>query len=391
MRRRRGGAPSALCPGSIFQAGRGCETNVPAARARPHEPRQHVRYVTAADGTRLAWAEAGAGPAVVKAANWLTHLEYEWESPVWRHWLQFFSGRSRFVRYDERGCGMSEWRRAAELSLDRWAADLEAVVEAARTDGAGHAARHLPGRGHLHPLRRPPSGTGRPADSLRRLRARRAAPRRRRTPGVYRAMIDLARVAWGRDNPTFRQVFTSRFIPGGTHEQLQWFNDLCLKTTTGEIAASLLEARGEIDVTADARPGARADARAARARRRSGPGLGRTPAGARHSRRRVRRARLAQPHPARARAGVAALPRGRAAFMRAGRGRRRVRRSPRCRARERQVLALMADGLSNTDIAERLQISDKTVRNHVSNVFDKLGVWSRAQAIVFARDHGFSG
>jgi DNA-binding NarL/FixJ family response regulator len=58
--------------------------------------------------------------------------------------------------------------------------------------------------------------------------------------------------------------------------------------------------------------------------------------------------------------------------------------------RERQVLALMADGLSNTDIAERLQISDKTVRNHASNLFDKLGVWSRAQAIVFARDHGFS-
>jgi len=60
-------------------------------------------------------------------------------------------------------------------------------------------------------------------------------------------------------------------------------------------------------------------------------------------------------------------------------------------ARERQVLALMADGLSNADIGERLQISEKTVRNHASNVFDKLGVWSRAQAIVFARDHGFSG
>jgi pimeloyl-ACP methyl ester carboxylesterase len=72
--------------------------------------RQHVRYVTASDGTRLAWAESGTGPVVVKAANWLTHLEYEWESPVWRHWIQFFSAHSRFVRYDERGCGMSDWR-----------------------------------------------------------------------------------------------------------------------------------------------------------------------------------------------------------------------------------------------------------------------------------------
>src|SRR5437773_1541223 len=95
--------------------------------------RQHVRYLNASDGTRLAWAEAGAGPVVVKAANWLTHLEYEWESPVWKHWLQFFSAHFRFVRYDERGCGMSDWHGGA-LSLDQWAADLKSVIDAARPD-----------------------------------------------------------------------------------------------------------------------------------------------------------------------------------------------------------------------------------------------------------------
>jgi pimeloyl-ACP methyl ester carboxylesterase len=72
--------------------------------------RQHIRYVKASDGARLAWAESGQGATIVKAANWLTHLEYEWESPVWQHWLRFFSAQGRFVRYDERGCGMSEWR-----------------------------------------------------------------------------------------------------------------------------------------------------------------------------------------------------------------------------------------------------------------------------------------
>ena len=96
--------------------------------------RQRVRYIRASDGTRLAWAESGTGPIVVKAANWLTHLEYEWESPVWKHWLQFFSAHSRFVRYDERGCGMSEWRDGT-LSLDQWAADLQAIIDAARPDG----------------------------------------------------------------------------------------------------------------------------------------------------------------------------------------------------------------------------------------------------------------
>src|SRR5690349_21052431 len=96
--------------------------------------RQRVRFVTASDGTRLAWAEAGEGPVLVKAANWLTHLEYEWESPVWKHWLHFLSSHFRFVRYDERGCGMSDWSAGA-LTVDQWASDLEDVIEAAHPPG----------------------------------------------------------------------------------------------------------------------------------------------------------------------------------------------------------------------------------------------------------------
>src|SRR5919205_3422154 len=89
---------------------------------------QRIRYVRTPDGVQLAWAEAGAGPALVKAANWLTHLEYEWESPVWRHWIRFFTEHFRFVRHDERGCGMTDWK-VGDLSFARWIEDLEAVVE----------------------------------------------------------------------------------------------------------------------------------------------------------------------------------------------------------------------------------------------------------------------
>ena len=204
-------------------------------------------------------------------------------------------------------------------------------------------------------------------------------------------MVDLARVAWGKDNPTFRQVFTSRFIPGGSPEQLQWFNDLCLKTTSGEIVADLLEARAAVDISGVARRGAHADARPARARRRgdtrsrkgaSSPAAFRAPSSSSST-----RAITSCSSTSRRGSGSARRcsrfcspekPAGDSAFAALS-------------ARERQVLALMADGLSNTDIAERLNISEKTVRNHASNLFDKLGVWSRAQAIVFARDHGFSG
>src|SRR5688572_22936295 len=90
---------------------------------------QRVRYLNTSDGVRLAWADAGTGPVLIKASNWLTHLEYEWESPVWRHWMRFLSGNFRFVRYDERGCGMTEWN-VGDLSFERRIADLEAVVEA---------------------------------------------------------------------------------------------------------------------------------------------------------------------------------------------------------------------------------------------------------------------
>src|SRR5687767_2571607 len=92
--------------------------------------RQRVRYLRSRDGIQLAWAEAGEGPVVVKAANWLTHLEYEWESPVWKHWIRFFSDHFRYIRYDERGCGMSD-RDTGALNVDQWVGDLEDIIDAA--------------------------------------------------------------------------------------------------------------------------------------------------------------------------------------------------------------------------------------------------------------------
>src|SRR5688572_25449030 len=92
--------------------------------------RQQVRYLRTPDGIQLAWADAGKGPLLVKAANWLSHLEYDWESPVWRHWVRFLTGHFRLIRYDERGCGMTEWD-VADLSPARWGEDLETVIDTA--------------------------------------------------------------------------------------------------------------------------------------------------------------------------------------------------------------------------------------------------------------------
>jgi pimeloyl-ACP methyl ester carboxylesterase len=355
--------------------------------ANARQFQQHIRYVQASDGARLAWAESGNGPVIVKAANWLTHLEYEWESPVWKHWLQFFSGHFRFVRYDERGCGLSE-SRIDDLSIDRWASDLESVIDAARPGGPvtllGISQGVAACIGYV--LRHP--------DRVARLILYGGYARgayRRGTPdsqAAYHAMVDLARVAWGSDNPTFRQVFTSRFVPGANAEQLQWFNDLCLKTTTGEIAARLLETRGGMDFEAllgQVRTPtlvlhARDDAVIPVA---EGRLLAGSIAGAEFVELDSRNHILLADEPAWRRFQEAVL-----AFVRPQEAANAAVFAA-LSTRERQVLALMGEGLSNTDIAGRLHISEKTVRNHASNIFDKLGVWSRSQAIVFARNRGF--
>ena len=353
--------------------------------------RQRIRYLRASDGVRLAWAEAGRGPVLVKAANWLTHLEYEWESPVWRHWMQFFSGHFRFVRYDERGCGMSEWN-VGDLSLDRWAGISRAVIDAAAPDAPVTLLGISQGAAVCIDLRGPPPRARRAPDPLRRLCARRFQPRTAGASGEYEAMIELARSGWGRDNPAFRQVFTSRFIPGGTHEQLEWFNDLCRKTTSRRTMA----ARSCRSAGPDRRD--RILLRTCACRRWSCTRATTTSCRSRKAacwRRRFPDAEfveldsrnhvLLEHEPAWQRFREAVLASWAAAAARPAEDPSFAALS----AREREVLALMTDGLGNADIAERLAISEKTVRNHVSNVFDKLGVWSRAQAIVFARDRGF--
>lgn len=350
--------------------------------------RQVIRYLTTSDGVRLAWAEAGSGPPLVKASNWLTHLEFEWESPVFRHWMHFLAGHFHLVRYDERGCGMTD-RDVPELAFERWVADLEAVVDAANVEppfaliGMSQAAATCIAYVTRHPER---------VSHLILYGGYARGVWRRGTPEAereYRAIIDVVRVGWAKDNPAFREVFTSRFLPGATGEQLQWFNELARRTVSPSMAARILEARASVDVTAllgevrtptlvlharqdEVVPFAEGQLLAARIPNAEFVEL--------DSRNHV----LIEQEPAWQRFCDAVLE-----FTGRGNAKSGDRFGALSR-RERDVLALLAEGLSNAEIGEKLGISEKTVRNHVSNVFDKLGVWTRAQAIVFARDHGFA-
>jgi pimeloyl-ACP methyl ester carboxylesterase/DNA-binding CsgD family transcriptional regulator len=351
---------------------------------------QRIRYLRTSDGVRLAWAEAGTGGGLVKATNWLTHLEYEWESPVWRHWMRFFSEHFRFIRYDERGCGMTDWN-TSDLSFERQIADLEAVVDAADirepftmlgiSQGGAQCIRYL--------VRHPERVSrlilyGAYAQGW----ARRHDPERARE---YDSITSLIRAGWGRNNPVFRQLFTSRFVPEATDEQIAWFNDLCLKTASGATAADVYESRSHIDIV-DLLPQVHVPTLILHAREDAAVPLSQghvLAAGipnAQFIELDSRNHILLEHEPAWSRFREAVLD-----FMglEAAPARQEDPAFAALSAREREILALIAEGLGNAEIAARLSISDKTVRNHVSKVFDKLGVWTRAQAIVFAHDHGF--
>lgn len=213
----------------------------------PPPPRQHIAFCKAADGVRLAYAVAGEGPPLVRAANWMTHLGYDIESPVWKHWVRDLSNNRQFVRYDERGCGLSDWD-ATEFTFDDWVTDLESVVEAlglkrfpllgVSQGGAvavAYAARH-------------PEKVSRLVlcGAYARGRAVRASGEDEKRAAALD--LELARVGWGRDDPAFRQVFAAQFIPDGTRADWAAFDQLQRRTTSPENAVRFLEEFGRIDV-----------------------------------------------------------------------------------------------------------------------------------------------
>ena len=213
----------------------------------PTTSQQEIHFCTASDGVRIAYALAGSGPPLVKTANWLNHLEYDWESPVWSHLLHALAAEHRLIRYDERGNGLSDWN-VNDISFEAFVRDLETVVDACKLDrfsllgvsqgcpvSIAYAVRN-PGRvSHLVLY----GGYAR-------------GWRRRGNPAEIEkadAVQTLMRHGWGQENPAFRQIFTTRFMPSGTPEQMRWFNDLQRMTTSPDNAARIRRANENIDIT----------------------------------------------------------------------------------------------------------------------------------------------
>ncbi|SAK96099.1 alpha/beta hydrolase [Caballeronia calidae] len=354
---------------------------------RPPTPRQQIRLCTGSDGVRIAFATCGSGPPLIKAANWLSHLELDFTSPVWNHLMLELSSQHTLIRYDQRGCGLSD-REVAEISFAAWLRDLESVVDASGFErfpmlGISQGASIAIAYAVAHPER----------VTHLVLHGGYARGRLKRScdPALHEEaemLVKLAELGWGKQNPAFRQFFTTQFIPGGTPEQHHWFNELERLTTTPRNAARIMRVFNEIDVV-DLLPRvqcptlvmhASGDARVPfdESRLLAGqiPGARFVPLESENH-----LVLESEPAWARWRDEVRAFVPSSAQVTDGA--------FSALTPRERDIVELLAGGRDNAQIAARLALSEKTVRNHITSIFAKLEVENRAQAIVLARRAGF--
>ena len=349
-----------------------------------------VRFCTAPDGTRIAFEQSGSGPPIVKAANWMSHLDEDRDSPLWRHWLQLLADGRQLTRLDGRGYGLSD-RHPRELTFEAMLSDLEAVVDAVKLPrfailgfchggplAIAYAARH-PERVSCLVL----CGTYAQGQAQRDPSARGAAERE--------LLLRTIEIGWGQDNPAYRQVFATKAVPEAPADVFSAYCRIQQASADPEAAMALTQLFWHIDVLALLAQ-VRCPTLVLHATRdalvphEQGRLLARSIPQARlvsldsgnHDLLATEPAWPVLCHEVRGflaeHDAAAAVQDGRSLALLGD--------------RERAVLEQMARGLDNDEIAAALHLSEKTVRNYVSGIFGKLAVASRAEAVVTARNAG---
>lgn len=344
-----------------------------------------LRFARLPSGTRIAWATSGQGPVLVRVAHWMTHVQHDPASPIWQPWIERLSEEVQLVRYDERGCGLSG-PDDSPLGIDAALEELDVVVAAtgkstvallgmsgAAAPAVAYAARHPDRVSHLLLLGGYTHGLLHRQPSADRL-------------ALFEATAKLVELGWGQRDAAVQQFFTTQMIPDATREQAQALNEQQRLSCSGARAAAILRARVALDVRCEL-PQVRCPTLVMHC---EGDGmvaveLGRelaaSMAGARFE---SLPSRNHLPLP-----GEPAFERFCSLigeFLRDGPA---LAPSLAFTPRERKLLALVAQGLDNLQIAARLGLAEKTVRNRLSKLYASLAVEGRPQAIVRARELGF--
>jgi pimeloyl-ACP methyl ester carboxylesterase/DNA-binding CsgD family transcriptional regulator len=346
---------------------------------------QQIRFCKSFDGTRIAYAISGNGPPLLKAPHWVTHLEHDWDSPVWRPSLTELSRRYTLIRFDQRGNGLSD-REPTDISFEAFYRDLEAVANAAGLEqfalyglsqaaavAIAYAARHAEKVSHLilH------------GGYARGFMMRHPTPRQ---IAQRETEVKLMELGWGTDEPSFRQVFATQFMPDASLEHIRSFCEMMRLSASPAVAVRIRLALDVIEVGSEV-PLVKCPTLVMHARGdlripfEEGRWIATQIPGARFVPLESRNHVLLETEPA-WRVCLAAMD----DFFPTGTHSAAV--FSELTDRERDILERLAQGLDNAQIAAHLNLAEKTVRNHITHIFDKLGVENRSQAIVLARERG---
>lgn len=353
---------------------------------------QHIRFCTTRDGVRLAYTVTGKGTPLVRISTWLSHLEYEWTNPIRRPMLDVLSRHFRLIRYDQRGCGLSDWN-VQNISFDAWVEDLNTVIEATGIPrvvllgvsqgcaiSIAYAARYPEKVSHLVLYGGYAQG-----------KLKRELTEQQREEA--RTLIKIIELGWGKESPEFRQVFTTQFMPNASIEEQRAFDEFQRVSTSPENVVRIISEFDRIDVCALAgKVGCPTLVMHARQDGRIPFEEGRRVAalipGARFVPLETRNHVLLEQDPAwrhfmdevvqfpqevGSQDPETSLAQGLSSLT----------------ERERDVLELIAQGQENAHIARALSLSEKTVRNYVTIILDKLQLPTRSQVIVSAREAGY--
>jgi len=353
--------------------------------------RQEIQFCNSKDEVRIAYAQSGSGPPLVKVANWLSHLKYDWDSPVWQHWLNNLSEKHTLVRYDQRGCGLSD-RDVDQLSINALVDDLEAVVDDLGLEkfpllgicsggpvAYKYANRHPEKVSHL--ILYGSYGS--------------KAPNQYSAQKVAEAktMLRLIKIGWGRDNPAFRQFFTNLFIPDASPKQIEWYNNLQRVSTSPEMAYRIQHLLFNLSIE-QFESGFNIPTLVLHSEKDGvvpldeGRGWASKIPGARFVPLDSKNHILLNDEPAWQRflaeihSFIGSKPSEKSSDE------SEASAFPELTPRQIEVLNLIAQGFDNQEIANELYISPKTVSNHINTIFHKLQVDTRARAIVLAREAG---
>jgi pimeloyl-ACP methyl ester carboxylesterase/DNA-binding CsgD family transcriptional regulator len=350
---------------------------------------QRIAFVRSKDRTNIAYALSGDGPPLVRAGTWLTHVHHDWESPIWAHWLRFMSARHTLIRYDARGCGLSQ-SDVEHISFEDWVDDLEAVVDRLElpsfplfgmSQGAAVAAEYA----IRHPER--VSQLTLYAPFVTGWRGRNNAVAQQ-----WQSMEKLVLSGWGEANMAFPTMFAHLFLPESSLEDKHWHAELQRKSASKEVASRFMSVLAELSMFRRLRQISVPTlviqiARDQALDPRTAVGIAGEIPGSQFVSIDSSNHILMENEPGwqefknvfgRHVPGATAQPHAHAA----------AQVLEQLSKREQEILAKIAKGLSNQQIADGLFISEKTVRNHITSIFEKLGVSSRAQAIVLAKESG---